>query len=261
MSQYRDDLEAAHERIRALEREVEDLRGPEAEDAPPPPADPAVRAGSGRGGAALVALGALMLVGLVGVALVTRRPAVFVLVPPCLCFFVVMILLGRLVHVIRPNELLVLAGRDRRLADGSTVGFRLARGGRVIALPFLERAFQMDLRPRCLDWTVRGAYTRGGVAVTASGYLLVAVDPDRAAAVERFLDRDGEELEEVARETLEGCLRSVLANETVDDIVSDPAAFSMACTMEAEPEFQKLGLQLLNHHLLRIRPEQGRGGS
>jgi flotillin len=30
----------------------------------------------------------------------------------------------------QPNELVVIAGRTRKLADGSTVGYRVLRGGR-----------------------------------------------------------------------------------------------------------------------------------
>jgi len=60
-------------------------------------------------------------------------------------------------------------------------------------------------------------------------------------------------MEAVARETLEGGFRAALATETLDEILEDPAHFQRACTADAEPEFRKLGLQLIDHHLLRIR--------
>ena len=254
MSQYRDDLEAAHERINALEREVADLRHSDDQEEPAAPAGAEERSAPDRGGAVLVAFGMCFLVGLLLVALVTRRPSVFVLVPPFFCLFVLAVMMGRLVHLARPNELLVLSGMKRRLPDGGVASFRVVSGGRVVAMPFLERAQRMDLRPRCPQWTVDGAYTRDGVLVTASGFLLFAVDPERpGAAIERFLGRTGEEMEEVARETLEGCLRAALATVTLDDIGEDPTSFQRACTAELEPELRKLGLRLLDHHLLRIR--------
>ncbi len=253
-SQYRDDLEAAHERIRALEREVSDLRGPDTEAVEEAAAGaPAARPAPGRGGAALVAFGVVLLVALLFVALVSRRPQVFILIPPALLAFAVMIMLGRLVHVIRPCELLVLSGRQRKLASGDTVGFRAMTGGRVMALPFLETAHRMDLRARCVDVSVEGAYTAGGVPVTTEGFCVCAIDPGRHEAIERFLGRDGEELETVARETLEGCMRTTLATEDRGKLQSDPGRFRRVCMEEASAEYAKLGLQLLDLHLLAVR--------
>lgn len=257
MSQYRDDLEAAHERIRALEREVADLRLTGEGEQPATPAGPLIRPTAGRGGAALVAVGVVLLAGLLLVALATRRPAVFLLVPPSLVLFVALILLGRLVHVVLPSELLVLAGRRHRLPNGGEVGFRVISSGRVLAMPFIERLYRMDLRARCLDLTVKGP-ARDSVGVTARATLLFTVDAEQpAAAIERFLEQEEQELDAVARETLEGCLRAAMVTESLQGMQADPMRFRHLCLEEAEQEFRKLGLRVLDIYLLSVRGATG----
>ena len=40
------------------------------------------------------------------------------------------------IMICQPNEILILAGRQRRLSDGSTRGYRVIRGGRGFRWPF-----------------------------------------------------------------------------------------------------------------------------
>lgn len=48
-------------------------------------------------------------------------------------------LLSRNYIKVPPNQAAVISGRSRRLADGTTVGYRLVRGGATLILPFLEK--------------------------------------------------------------------------------------------------------------------------
>lgn len=259
MSKYRDDLEAAHHRIHALEQEVAELRSDSGE-VPPPAATPELpRVG---GGWTLAVVGGICTVALLALALVSRRPVLLAAVPVCVVFFGVLLVMARQVRVARPCEMLVLTGRMRRLADGRQVGFRTVAGGRVLTLPILERAHRMDLRVRCIDWSIKHAFLRGGSSVAASGYLLVAVDhADPENAVERFLDRDAGELERVARETLEGVLRTVLSTVTLAQTRDQPHQLSELTTSEAEPDFHKLGLVLLDQRVLELRESASDGAT
>lgn len=253
MTQYRDDLEAAHARIRSLELEVEQLRGPEPDDSSQRSGEAMARATSGRGGGLLVVAGVVVLAGLLLVALVTRRPAVFVLIPPMLAMFVAMILVGRLVHVVRPGELLVLAGRTRRLPDGAVVGFRTIAGGRAVALPFLEQVYHMDLRAQQLELKVQDVHTRDGVPAEVRGHLIFAMDPDRPeAAVERFMEAGTDAMNGAAREVVEGALRATLADESLESFRANPTRVRERCEEEVTGELGKLGLSVIDLGLLGV---------
>ena len=63
-------------------------------------------------------------------------------------------------------------------------------------------------------------------------------------AIERFMGRDPIEIQRVAKETLEGHLRGVLATLTPEEVNEDRLKFANALVAEAEEDFVKLGLHL-----------------
>ncbi|RME24548.1 MAG: flotillin family protein [Deltaproteobacteria bacterium] len=148
----------------------------------------------------------------------------------------------------RPNEVLIFSGRRRKLADGSTVGYReVLGGGWAFRVPILEKVERMDLTAIPIDIAIQNAYSKGGIPLTvhAVANVKVSSDPRRVKnAIERFLGRDPAEIRRVAKETLEGHLRGVLATLTPEEVNEDRLKFASALVDEAEEDFHKLGLQL-----------------
>ena len=161
---------------------------------------------------------------------------------------VVIAILKQFLIIGRPNELLVFSGAKRTLADGSEVGYReLIGGGRAFRIPVLEKVESMELSSMPVDVQVTNAYSRGGIplAVHAVANVKVSADPVVVKnAVERFLGRDKSEIRRVAKETLEGHLRGVLATLTPEEVNEDRLKFAGALVDEAEDDFKRLGLQL-----------------
>ena len=56
------------------------------------------------------------------------------------------IILKNLLYICQPNEVLIFSGRRRKLSDGTSVGYRVIKGGRGIRVPFLETVAKMDLQ-------------------------------------------------------------------------------------------------------------------
>jgi len=165
--------------------------------------------------------------------------------------FGVLIMVGILrqfLRIARPNEVLLFSGRQRKLADGSSVGYReVLGGGWSFMVPMLEKADRMDLTETSIDIAIHNAYSKGGIPLTvhAVANVKVSSDPNRVKnAIERFLGRDPAEIKRVAKETLEGHLRGVLATLTPEEVNEDRLKFAGALVDEAEEDFQKLGLQL-----------------
>ena len=156
-------------------------------------------------------------------------------------------LLKRVLRVCKPNELLILSGRRRRDKDGRNVGFRVITGGRVWRIPLLERVDRMDITLVSVPMAISGAYSEGGIplSVTAIANVKVSSDPEHVGnAVERFLGKRTDEIARVAKETLEGHLRGVLATMTPEEVNEDRLKFAERLGDEAGSDFAKLGLQL-----------------
>ena len=146
-----------------------------------------------------------------------------------------------------PNQVVIFSGRKRKRADGSQVGYRVVLGGRSVRIPILERVDRMSLLSIPIDLKVANAYSKGGIPLRVHAIANVKVSSDPRVvgnAIERFLGRDPAEIARVAKESLEGHLRGVLANMTPEEVNEDRLKFATGLVDEAEGDFRKLGLTL-----------------
>ncbi len=172
--------------------------------------------------------------------------AIVIVVVILVAFGLLVLTLKNLVFVATPNQVLVLAGRNRRLGE-KTVGYRTYRGGRAIRVPLLEQVHWMDLSNIPVDIEVRHAFSKGGIPLNVQGVAhvkLPGTEPRLSNAVERFLGRTRAEIAQVARETLEGNVRGVLAQLTPEQVNEDKMAFANTLLEEAEHDFARMGLVL-----------------
>jgi flotillin len=154
--------------------------------------------------------------------------------------------LKNLVFVATPNQVLVLAGGTHRLRK-RTVGYRAIRGGRAVRMPLIESVHWMDLSNIPVDIQVKHAFSKGGIPLNVQGIghvKLPGAEPRLSNAVERFLDRSRSEIAQIARETLEGNVRGVLAQLTPEQVNEDKMAFANKLLDEAEQDFLRMGLVL-----------------
>lgn len=150
-----------------------------------------------------------------------------------------------LIIISQPSEVVIFSGPNPR-AD-QTVGYRFIRGGRGLRIPLMERIDRLDLTTMSVDVAVQGAYTRDGVPINVQGVANVKIDgklPGLDNAVERLLGKTHEQVVRIARETLEGNLRGVLATLTPEEVNEDKEKFADELIEEAEIDLQRLGLQL-----------------
>jgi len=154
--------------------------------------------------------------------------------------------LRNLLFVATPNQVLVLSGRQRK-AGNRNVGWRAVRGGRAVRIPLIERVDWMDLSNIPVEIVVRHAFSKGGIPLNVEGVAhvkLPGAEPRLSNAVERFLGRGRGEIAAVARETLEGNVRGVLAQLTPEQVNEDKVAFGNTLLEEAEHDFVRMGLVL-----------------
>ena len=175
-------------------------------------------------------------------AVVSIGASVFVLI-------VVLNLISRwMIRICRPNEMLVVTGSKTNQGGQGVKGYRIvANGGCTFVKPILETARRMDVTLLPVLVEVNNAYSKGGTPlnIQAIANVKVSTDPSiRNNAIERFLGRDTKEIVQVAKENLEGNLRSVLAQLTPEQVNEDRLRFAEQIADEVGEDLRRLGLQL-----------------
>jgi flotillin len=172
---------------------------------------------------------------------------------------ILLFVLKAFIYIGRPNEVLVFSGKGQKMADGTDTGTREIRGEWAFQTPYFESMVgRMDLRTIPVSINVQGAYSQGGIPLTVHAVANVKVSSQPVGlknAIERFLGRDPEEIRRVAKETLEGHLRGVLATLTPEEVNEDRLKFANALVEEAEADFLKLGLTLDTLKILNVSDE------
>jgi flotillin len=156
------------------------------------------------------------------------------------------LILSRLIVVASPNELAVLSGRPHRNPDGTTSGFRIVRGGRALRIPLVERLDTLDLGNHPITLEIRRCHAKGGALVTVEAVANVKIAgelPGAARAIERFLGRNREDVAQVARQTLEGALRGVVAELTVDELRDNLLHAADRAQQEVDHDFSRPSLE------------------
>lgn len=152
----------------------------------------------------------------------------------------------RLLYVASPNEAIIFSGRTRP-AGKQIVGYRVVRGGRSLRVPFFEVVDKVDLTNIAIDLEVKGAYSKGGIPLNVHGVANIKLpgeEPLLNNAIERFLGRTHPEILRIAKETLEGNVRGVLALLTPEEVNQDKTRFAQTLLDEAEHDMNRVGLML-----------------
>jgi len=168
----------------------------------------------------------------------------------------VLLLVKNLLYVCQPNEVPVFSGRGQR----SGVSYRIIKGGRALRTPLIETVDRIDLTNMIIEVMVKNAYSKGGIPLTVQGVANIKVPgelPLLHNALERFLGRSREDIMRVARETLEGNLRGVLATLTPEQVNQDKEAFANKLTEEAEHDLNRIGLVLDTLKIQNVSDEVG----
>jgi flotillin len=164
-----------------------------------------------------------------------------------------------LIYVAAPNQALVFSGTKRTIG-GREIGYRVIRGGRALRRPIFERVDSLDLNNIAIDIEVLGAFSKGGIPLNVHGIANVKLpgeEPLLNNAVERFLGRTTEKIQRIAKETLEGNVRGVLAQLTPEEVNEDKVRFGQTLLEEAEHDMNRMGLILDNLKILNVTDDAG----
>jgi flotillin len=124
----------------------------------------------------------------------------------------------------------------------------------------MERASRMSLETMPLTLTVQNAYSAGGIPLKVDAIANVKIasaEPILGNAVERFLEKGMPEIHQIAKETLEGNLRGVLATLTPEEVNEDRLKFAESLIEEADQDLGALGLKLDTLKIQNVSDDAG----
>ncbi|NAA92563.1 flotillin family protein, partial [Enterococcus mundtii] len=137
---------------------------------------------------------------------------------------------------------------------------KIVRGGGAFVLPVFQRSNRISLLSSKLDVSTPEVYTEQGVPVMCDGTSIIKIGSsveEIATAAEQFLGKTREELENEAREVLEGHLRSILGSMTVEEIYQNRDKFSQSVQEVASVDLAKMGLIIVSFTIKEVRDKNG----
>lgn len=153
--------------------------------------------------------------------------------------------IARRIRRVPPNEALIIVGRGAGRAAAGESGQRVVVGGRVFVWPILQQGFPISLEQRQIGITVEGVdKNRIKIAIKASINFKVRGDEEGVRrAAQRFLSQQGT-LTEIIKESLEGSLRSIVGDMTIEQIISDRKGLSDRVVESTKIDLAEQGLQV-----------------
>lgn len=164
----------------------------------------------------------------------------------------------------KPDEALIISGsylgNKNVHADERGNKIKIVRGGGAFVLPVFQRSNRISLLSSKLDVSTPEVYTEQGVPVMCDGTSIIKIGSsveEIATAAEQFLGKTREELENEAREVLEGHLRSILGSMTVEEIYQNRDKFSQSVQEVASVDLAKMGLIIVSFTIKEVRDKNG----
>ncbi|MEL7977585.1 SPFH domain-containing protein [Isoptericola sp. F-RaC21] len=160
-------------------------------------------------------------------------------------FLAVGIFVAQRIRRVPPNQALVIVGRGAGKKESAAQSQRVVIGGRTFVWPILQQGFAISLEQRQIGITVEGVdKNRIKIAIKASINFKVRGDDEGVRrAAQRFLSQQ-EMLTEIIKESLEGSLRSIVGDMTIEQIISDRKGLSDRVVESTKTDLAEQGLQV-----------------
>ncbi len=175
--------------------------------------------------------------------------------------FIILAFIKAFLKICHPNEILVFSGKKRTLKDGTVAGYRYINGGRGLQIPIVESVSRLSLNTIPIEIELSGALTNGIIPVNIQAMANVKIAGSEKEgltnALERFLGKGLSDVSQIARETLEGSLRGVLATLTPEEANSQRLEFAEKVVKEARTDLERLGLVLDTFKIQHLSDPEG----
>src|ERR1700742_1193405 len=174
---------------------------------------------------------------------------IFIVIGLCvLATLVLLSLLARMFRKVGPNEALIVYGFR---------GPRVIKGHGTVIFPVVENCRQLSLELMSFDVAPQqDLYTRQGVAVTVEAVAQIKVRSDQESiltAAEQFLTKTPDQREGLIRLVMEGHLRGIIGQLTVEQIVKEPEMVAERMRGTCADDMNKMGLEVVSFTIKEVR--------
>ena len=147
-----------------------------------------------------------------------------------------------------PNEAIIVYGFR---------GPRVIKGGGAVIFPVVENSRQLSLELMSFDVAPQqDLYTKQGVAVTVEAVAQIKVRSDKESiltASEQFLTKSPDQREGLIRLVMEGHLRGIIGQLTVEQIVKEPEMVAERMRSTCMDDMSKMGLEVISFTIREVR--------
>src|SRR5947209_10060802 len=155
---------------------------------------------------------------------------------------------GRLLRKVGPNQALIVYGAG---------GTRVITGGSHFVIPRYQRAQEFPLELTSFDVAPpQDLYTAQGVAVNVEAVTQIKVRSDEQSirtAAEQFLSKSQGDRENLIRLVMEGHLRGIVGQLTVEELVKDPENVGSKMLKTVAADMDKMGLEVISFTIKDVR--------
>ena len=165
-----------------------------------------------------------------------------------LAILLLMSMLARLYRKAGPHEALIVYGFR---------GKRVITGQGTIVFPMIETCHLLSLELMSFDVAPQqDLYTKQGVAVTVEAVAQIKVKSDTESiytAAEQFLTKTDQEREGLIRLVMEGHLRGIIGQLTVEEIVKQPEMVGDRMRSTCADDMNKMGLEVISFTIREVK--------
>jgi len=165
-----------------------------------------------------------------------------------LALFFLMITFAKLFRKAGPHEAIIVYGFR---------GTRVIKSRGTVILPMVENYRWLSLELMSFDVAPQqDLYTKQGVAVTVEAVAQIKVKSDPESiltAAEQFLTKDPIQREGLIRLVMEGHLRGIIGQLTVEEIVKEPEMLGDRMRSTCADDMNKMGLEVISFTIKEVR--------
>ena len=165
-----------------------------------------------------------------------------------LVILILMSVMAKMYRKAGPHEALVVYGLG---------GTKVIKGRGTVIYPMVQSCRGLSLELMSFDVAPKqDLYTRQGVAVTVEAVAQIKVKSDPESiltAAEQFLTKPPEEREGLIRLVMEGHLRGIIGQLTVEEIVKQPEMVGDRMRSTCADDMNKMGLEVISFTIKEVR--------
>jgi flotillin len=165
-----------------------------------------------------------------------------------LVLVLVLALVATMFRKVGPNQALIVYGFG---------GTKVVVGGGKVIWPMVQSARELSLELMSFDVApTQDLYTSQGVAVNVEAVAQIKVKSDEVSiqtAAEQFLNKDPMQREGLIRLVMEGHLRGIIGQLTVEHIVKEPEMVADRMRANVADDMSKMGLEVISFTIKEVR--------